>query len=144
MEWVVNVMSRPISPEKDPVSGWVSELVWTGVENLAPTRFRSPDRPARSESLYRLSYPGSYIYICVCVCVCVHMDTETAQSLWQQSHYVRARTAKRKIFYFWHRNDRFSLNQSVRTDSGFYLAFCLVSIGNLCCGRLVKLTNHSV
>ena len=71
MEWVVNVMSRPISPEKDPVSGWVSELVWTGVENLAPTRFRSPDRPARSESLYRLSYPGSYIYMCVCVCVCI-------------------------------------------------------------------------
>ena len=24
-----------------------------------PTGFRSPDRPARSESLYRLSYPGS-------------------------------------------------------------------------------------
>ena len=29
-----------------------------GAENLAPTRIRSPDRPARSESLYRLSYPG--------------------------------------------------------------------------------------
>ena len=27
-------------------------------ENLAPTEFRSPDRPARSESLYRLSYSG--------------------------------------------------------------------------------------
>jgi len=27
-------------------------------ENLAPTGIRSPDRPARSESLYRLSYPG--------------------------------------------------------------------------------------
>ena len=33
-------------------------LVWTGAENLAPTGIRSPDRPARSESLYRLSYPG--------------------------------------------------------------------------------------
>jgi hypothetical protein len=32
--------------------------VWTGEENLAPTGIRSPDRPARSESLYRLSYPG--------------------------------------------------------------------------------------
>ena len=31
---------------------------WTGAENLAPppTGTRSPDRPARSESLYRLSY----------------------------------------------------------------------------------------
>jgi hypothetical protein len=28
------------------------------VENLAPTGIRSPDRPARSESLYRLSCPG--------------------------------------------------------------------------------------
>jgi hypothetical protein len=33
--------------------------VWTGVENLAPpTGIRSPDRPARSGSLYQLSYPG--------------------------------------------------------------------------------------
>jgi len=32
--------------------------VWTGAENLVPTGIRSPDRPARSESLYRLSYPG--------------------------------------------------------------------------------------
>ena len=27
-----------------------------GAENLAPTGIRSPDRPARNESLYRLSY----------------------------------------------------------------------------------------
>ena len=27
-----------------------------GWENLTPTGIRSPDRPARSESLYRLSY----------------------------------------------------------------------------------------
>jgi hypothetical protein len=31
--------------------------VWTVAENLAPTGIRSPDRPARSESLYRVSYP---------------------------------------------------------------------------------------
>ena len=30
----------------------------TGAENLAPTGIRSPDLPARSESLYRLRYPG--------------------------------------------------------------------------------------
>ena len=28
------------------------------VENLARTGIRPPDRPARSESLYRLRYPG--------------------------------------------------------------------------------------
>jgi hypothetical protein len=29
-----------------------------GAENLVSTGIRSPDRPARRESLYRLSYPG--------------------------------------------------------------------------------------
>jgi hypothetical protein len=48
---------------KDPVpilweARWAPGPVWTGVENLAHTGIRSPDRPARSESLYRLSYPG--------------------------------------------------------------------------------------
>jgi hypothetical protein len=32
-----------------------------GAENLAPTGIRSPDRPARSQSLYRLSYPAHQI-----------------------------------------------------------------------------------
>jgi hypothetical protein len=30
----------------------------TAAENLAPTGIRCPDRPARSELLYRLSCPG--------------------------------------------------------------------------------------
>jgi hypothetical protein len=33
-------------------------LVWTDAENLVPTGIRSPDRPPRSELLYRLRYPG--------------------------------------------------------------------------------------
>ena len=46
---------------KDPVpivqkDGWAPEPDWTGAENLAPTGIRSQDRPARSQSLYRLSY----------------------------------------------------------------------------------------
>jgi len=48
---------------KDPVptvqkAEWAPGLVWTGAENLDPIGIRSPGRPARSESLYRLSYPG--------------------------------------------------------------------------------------
>jgi hypothetical protein len=39
-------------------AGWGPGLVWKGAENLALTGIRSPDRPALSESLYRLSYPG--------------------------------------------------------------------------------------
>ena len=51
------------TPGKNPVpivqeAGWAPGPVWTGAENLAPTGIRSPDRPVRSESLYRLSYPG--------------------------------------------------------------------------------------
>ena len=54
--------SRPgrFTPRKYPVpivqeAGWAPGPVWTGVENLAPTGIRSPDRPARNEELYRLS-----------------------------------------------------------------------------------------
>jgi hypothetical protein len=43
-------------------AGWTPGSVWTGIENLAPTGIRSPDRPARSESLYRLSYRGPRNY----------------------------------------------------------------------------------
>ena len=33
-------------------------VAWVGAENLGRTGIRSLDRPARSESLYRLCYPG--------------------------------------------------------------------------------------
>ena len=53
----------PFIPEKDPVpivqeAGWAPGPVWPGEENLVPTGIRSPDRPARRQSLYRLSYPA--------------------------------------------------------------------------------------
>ena len=38
-------------------SGWAPGPVWTGAENLTPTGIRSPGRPTRSQSLYRLCYP---------------------------------------------------------------------------------------
>ena len=55
------------TPVKDPVpitqeAGWASEPVRISAENLAPTGIRSTDLPARSESLYRLSNPGSIFY----------------------------------------------------------------------------------
>ena len=51
------------SQERYPVTivqqaGWAPGTVWTGAKDFAATGIRSPDRPARSESLYRLSYPG--------------------------------------------------------------------------------------
>jgi len=64
MGWGVSVTPRPLfTPGKDPVP-IVQEVwrapgpVWTGVENFAPAGIRSQDRPARSQSLYRLSYPA--------------------------------------------------------------------------------------
>ena len=54
---------RSLSPPgKDPVpivqeDVWAPGPVWTGAENLTPTGIRSPYRPARSQSLYRLRYP---------------------------------------------------------------------------------------
>jgi hypothetical protein len=57
-------MPRPLfNPRKDPVpivqeAGWALGPVWTAAENLSPTGIQSPDRPAHSQSLYRLRYPS--------------------------------------------------------------------------------------
>ena len=60
--WGVSVTPRPLfTPGKDPVpiaqeAGWAPGPVLRGAENLVPHKIRSPDRPARNQSLYRLSY----------------------------------------------------------------------------------------
>jgi hypothetical protein len=51
-------------------AGWAPGLVWIGAENLAPTGIRSPDLPARSESLYRIRYPGPQIHDTACIVDC--------------------------------------------------------------------------
>jgi hypothetical protein len=67
--WGVSFTPRPhLTPRKDPVAilqeaGWASGPVWRGAENLAPNGIRSPDRPARRQSLYRLSYPAAEDFI---------------------------------------------------------------------------------
>ena len=69
--WVVSSTPGPhFTRGKDPVpilqeAGWTPGPVWTG-GNSRPHRDSIPDRPARSQSLYRLSYPAhknkSYTY----------------------------------------------------------------------------------
>jgi hypothetical protein len=63
------IASAALTPGKGLVpivqeAGWASGPVWTGAANLAPTAIRSEDRPARSESLYRLHYPDLHIRGC--------------------------------------------------------------------------------
>ena len=59
--WVVSSTPRPhFTPGKDPVpilqqAGWAPGPVWTGGISR-PHRDSIPDRPARSQSLYRLSF----------------------------------------------------------------------------------------
>jgi hypothetical protein len=57
------------TPGKDPVpivqeAGWAPGPVWTCAENPASIGIRSPDRPARIQSLYQLSYPGPLCQMC--------------------------------------------------------------------------------
>jgi hypothetical protein len=64
MGWVINITPRPFFPrERDPVP-ILQEAGWAQVaENIASTGIRFQDRPARSESLYRLRYPRPLGYI---------------------------------------------------------------------------------
>ena len=60
---MVSSTPRPhFTPGKDPVpilqeAGWAPGPVWTGGKSR-PYRDSIPDRPASSQSLYRLSYPA--------------------------------------------------------------------------------------
>jgi hypothetical protein len=61
--WVVSTTPRPLYPRERPgthcTGGWMG--LRTGLDvcenSRPPTGIRSPDRPASSQSLYRLSYP---------------------------------------------------------------------------------------
>jgi len=87
---VVSSTPRPhFTPGKDPIpilqeAGWAPGPVWMGGKSR-PRRDSIPDRPARSQSLYQLSYRAhklrrntskshvAYIYICVYI----NMESQT-------------------------------------------------------------------
>jgi hypothetical protein len=65
MGWVVNATPRPVYPPRERlgtncVGGWVGPRAGLDGKFRPPQGIRSPDHPARSQSLYRLSYPGPY------------------------------------------------------------------------------------
>ena len=88
--WVVSSTPRPhLTPGKDPVPilkevEGVSWPVWTGGKSR-PHRDSIPDRPARSQSLYRLSYPVNVMFctltkyqnLFLCFCLCVSRTSAT-------------------------------------------------------------------
>ena len=99
----------------DPVptvqgAGWAPGPVWTGAENFVFIGIRYPDRPARSESLYRLGHLGRPLHVhgititspmwnavtvvlalCVCVCVCGGGNfVDVIVYLWAALHFVDA------------------------------------------------------
>ena len=70
--WVVSSKPRPhFTPGKDPVpilqeAGWALGPVWTGGKSR-PHQDSIPDRPARSQFLYRMNYLAHK-------CVCIFME----------------------------------------------------------------------
>jgi hypothetical protein len=77
--------SGRFTPWKDPVpivqeAGWAPGPVWTAAKNLALTGIRSPDRSARSQSLYRLSYRAPTF-----LCTIVYFDFMPVESSYQCS-----------------------------------------------------------
>ena len=66
-EWSAARPGRTLPPGEDPVpilqeAGWAPGPVWTGGKSR-PHRDSIPDRPARSQSLYRLSHPAHIVTI---------------------------------------------------------------------------------
>jgi len=97
--WGVSVTPRPLFTfGKDllPIvqeAGWAPGPVWTGAENLTPTGIRSLDRPACSQSLYRLCFLAQilscpwYIHYLLQWCwfpICVFIWVPA----WQRTHIV--------------------------------------------------------
>ena len=78
---VVSTTPRPhFTPRKDPLpileeAGWAPGPVWTGGKSR-PHRDSILDHPARSQSLYRLSYSAhTYTYICQLKFLIIYVDS---------------------------------------------------------------------
>jgi len=99
--WVVSSTPRPhFTPGKDPVpilqkAGWDPGPVWTG-EKSRPHRDSIPDRPTRSQSLYRLRYPAHKIIIYITYIWPPLWSS--GQSFWLQIQRSRVRSPARPDF----------------------------------------------
>jgi len=99
--WVVSSTPRPhFNPGKGLVpilqeAGWAPGPVWT-VEKSRPHRDSIPDRPASSQSLYRLSYPAHWflnIFILMLVLYCDFLQCKTREFCGHVFNRRRIRTS---------------------------------------------------
>jgi hypothetical protein len=97
-----------LPPGKRPgthcIRGWMGP---TGAENLAHTGIRSPDRPARSESLYRLNYLDPYIYL-ISISILYSLSRQDLRTLhlsftfsYQNSAYVLLISRTVPTVFYW-------------------------------------------
>jgi len=95
--WVVSSTSRPhFTPGKGPVpilqeAGWAPGPVWRGGKSR-PHRDSIPDRPARSQPLYQLSYPAHVQRI-----LHTHTHTHTHTHRGCQTTYTHFKKGKNNI-----------------------------------------------
>ena len=81
---MVSSTPRPhFTPGKDPVpilqeAGWASGPVWTGRKSR-PHRDSIPDRPARCQSLYGLSYPAHKLVHLVGFIIRIYHDARSPE-----------------------------------------------------------------
>jgi len=73
-------LGRTLTPGKVKVpilqeAGWAPRPVWTGGKSR-PQRDSIPDRPARSQSLYRLSYPAHINFIIIIIII-INLNLKT-------------------------------------------------------------------
>ena len=74
-EWSAAHPGRTLPPVKTRYpflqeAGWAPGPVWTGGKSR-PHRDSIPDRPARDQSLYRLSYPAHFIIIIIIIIIII-------------------------------------------------------------------------
>jgi len=97
--WVVSSTPRPhFTPGKDPVpilqeAGWAPGPVWTGGKSR-PHRDSIPNRPARSQSLYRLSY-RAHKAVEINIISLQKLDCSEAQL----PHIIQLKTSHHSLWY---------------------------------------------
>jgi len=125
--WIVSSTPRPhFTPGKDPVpilqeAGWAPGPVWTGGKARLH-RDSIPDRPARSQSLYRLSYPAhsNFMY---------HVGNERTEVQWGVLDFVEW---SRRLTHCCHSHSR---------DIIWY--HCCLNQSRSCAEMVAKFTGHT-